>query len=100
MARPTPRAARLAPFLLGAILAAPATPATAAEVTLFLSGANPSLAWKGGVGGAFAITLFNIGGVEVEGAHQTGEVLDSGLLTLSGRVFIAPSDGPGMSEDD
>jgi opacity protein-like surface antigen len=88
---PTPR--RLAPFLLGAILAAGASPATAAELTLFVSGASPSLAWKGGVGGAFAITLFNIGGVEMEGAHQTGEVLDSGLLTVAGRIFIAPPIG-------
>lgn len=85
--------ARWAPFLLGAVVAAAAPPATAAEITLFVSGASPSLAWTGGVGGAFAITLFNIGGVEVEGAHQGGEVLDSGLLTLSGRVFIAPPIG-------
>lgn len=93
MRDPCPRSAWLAPFLLGAILAADAPRASAAELTLFVSGATPSLAWTGGVGGAFAITLFNIGGVEVEGAHQGGEVLDSGLLTLSGRVFIAPPIG-------
>ena len=29
----------------------------------------------------------------MEGAHQAGEVLDSGLVTVSGRVFIAPPFG-------
>ncbi len=93
MTSPRTTMARLAFLLFGAILAAGAPRASAAELTLFVSGASPSLAWKGGVGGAFAITLFNIGGVEVEGAHQGGEVLDSGLLTVSGRIFIAPPIG-------
>ena len=87
------RVARPTSFLFLAFLAMPALSASATEVTLFVSGASPSLAWKGGVGGSFAITLFNLGGVEVEGAHQAGEVLDSGLVTVSGRVFIAPPFG-------
>ena len=91
--RPSFRVAWPTPFLFLAFLAWPASSATAAEVTLFVSGASPGLAWKGGVGGAFAITLFNLGGVEAEGAHQAGEVLDSGLVTVSGRVFIAPAFG-------
>jgi hypothetical protein len=80
-------------FMLASAFALASSPASASEVTLFLSGAKPSLAWKQGFGGAFGITLFNVGGLEVEGAHQTGEVVDSGLLTLSGRVFIAPTFG-------
>jgi len=78
-------------LLVGFALAS--RPAAGAEATLFLSGAEPGLAWKSGIGGAFGITLFNVGGFEVEGAHQTGEVIDSGLLTLSGRAFIAPTFG-------
>jgi hypothetical protein len=80
-------------LLVAAAFGLASRPAAGAEVTLFLSGARPSLAWKTGVGGALGITLFNVGGIEVEGAHQTGEVADSGLLTLSGRAFIAPTFG-------
>ncbi|MFI5183312.1 MAG: hypothetical protein ACHQNV_02855, partial [Vicinamibacteria bacterium] len=68
-------------------------PASAAEATLFLAGAQPGLVWGTGVGGALGITLFNVAGVELEGAHQSGEVVDSGLLTVSGRVFVAPTFG-------
>ncbi len=87
------RALRPTVLLLAVAFSLAPGPTSAAEATLFLSGARPSLAWKAGVGGAFGITLFNVGGAEVEGAHQTGEVANSGLLTLSGRVFIAPTFG-------
>lgn len=80
-------------LLLLALAATSTTPAGAAEATLFLSGASPGIVWKGGVGGAFAITLFNIAGVEVEGAHQGGEIEGSGILTASGRIFVAPPIG-------
>lgn len=79
-------------FLIAAILLLP-RPASPAELTAFLSGATPGDLWGTGFGGALAITLFDIGGVEIEGAHQAGEVPDSSIFTLSGRVFLAPPTG-------
>jgi len=67
--------------------------AAAAEITAFASGANPGPFWARGFGGSLAITLFDVGGVEVEGARQGGDVPDSSMLSFSGRAFLAPPTG-------
>jgi len=70
-----------------------ARPSTALEATLFVSGASPSELWGGGVGGALSLGLFDVAAVEIEGAHQSVTGGDGGVLTLSGRAFLAPSIG-------
>jgi hypothetical protein len=79
-------------LLVGAILLWPGS-ASPAELTAFLSGATPGAFWGTGFGGSLAITLFDLGGVEIEGAHQSGEVPESSIFSLSGRVFLAPPTG-------
>jgi hypothetical protein len=79
-------------LLISCILLLP-KPAAPAELTAFISGATPGDFWGTGFGGSLAITLFDLGGLEIEGAHQGGEVPDSGILTLSGRAFLAPPTG-------
>jgi hypothetical protein len=68
-------------------------PAAAADIGVFVSGAEPGAFWGHGFGGYLGITLFNVIGLEIEGAKQNGEVPDSSMLSLSGRAFLAPSFG-------
>jgi hypothetical protein len=88
----TRNAFRVVLFALAALTLAPGT-STALEATLFVSGAAPSELWSGGVGGALSLGLFDVAGVEIEAAHQSLEGGGSGILTLSGRAFLAPSIG-------
>jgi hypothetical protein len=67
--------------------------AEAADIGVFVSGADPSAFWGHGFGGYLGISLFNVVGLEIEGAKQNGEVTDSSMLSLSGRAFLAPSFG-------
>ena len=67
--------------------------ADAADIGVFVSGADPGAFWGHGFGGYLGISLFNIVGLEIEGAKQNGEVPDSSMLSLSGRAFLAPSFG-------
>jgi hypothetical protein len=67
--------------------------ASAAELTAFIAGARPGETWGTGFGGSFAITLFDVGGVEIEAARQRGAVAEASMISLSGRVFVAPPVG-------
>jgi hypothetical protein len=86
------RSALRTSFLVAAVLLWPGS-ASPAELTAFISGASPGEFWGTGFGGSLAITLFDLGGIEIEGAHQGGEVPESSIFTLSGRVFLAPPTG-------
>jgi hypothetical protein len=88
----TRSAFRIFTFAIASVVLAPRA-STALEATLFVSGASPSELWSGGVGGALSLGLFDVAGVEVEGAHQSLEGGGAGILTLSGRAFLAPSIG-------
>jgi Outer membrane protein beta-barrel domain len=68
-------------------------PAAAAEIGVFISGAQPSSFWGTGFGGFVGISLFNVLGLELEGAWQGGEVVDSSMFSLSGRAYLAPTFG-------
>jgi len=81
-----------APICLAVAALAPST-AKAADIGVFVSGADPSAFWSHGFGGYLGITLFNVVGLEIEGAKQNGEVADSSMFSLSGRAFLAPSFG-------
>jgi len=58
-----------------------------------VAGAKPGELWGTGFGGSFAITLFDIGGLEFEAARQGGAVVESSMFSLSGRAFVAPPVG-------
>ena len=79
-------------LLVSAVLLLPKA-ASPAELTAFISGATPGDFWGTGFGGSLAITLFDLGGIEIEGARQGGEVPESSIFSLSGRVFLAPPTG-------
>jgi hypothetical protein len=66
----------------------------AAEISGMVTGAEPGALWGTGYGGALTITLFNVVHGEVEGIHQSGELLDEGSMwTLSGKAYLGPSIG-------
>jgi hypothetical protein len=65
--------------------------AHAAELSAFVSGANPSELWGNGFGGGLGITLFNIVGLEFEGAWQGGQTAASDMWSGSGRVYVGPT---------
>ena len=78
--------------LLGlALLASGARSAPAAELSAFISGANPNEVWGTGLGGGFGITLFNIVGLEFEGSWQGGQTAASEMWSGSGRVYVGPT---------
>src|SRR5262249_17799997 len=81
-----------APVCLALATLVPST-AEAADLGVFVSGADPSAFWSPGFGGHLGLTPFNIVGLEIEGAKQNGEVADSSMFSLSGRAFLAPSFG-------
>ena len=64
--------------------------ARAAEVAAFLSGAKPGELWGSGAGGTLGITLFNIVGLEFEGAWQGGQTAASDMWSASGRAYVGP----------
>ena len=78
-------------LLFLALLGTGARDARAAEVAAFLSGARPSELWGSGVGGTLGITLFNIVGLEFEGAWQGGQTAASDMWSASGRVYVGPT---------
>ncbi len=89
---------RSLPLLLLAGLALVARPASAAEITAFVSGAgapNGQDVWGGGWGGMLTISLFNIVHLEIEGAHQGGSSTrtDTSILTVAGKAYFGPSIG-------
>jgi hypothetical protein len=78
--------------LLGlALLACGARGAPAAELSGYISGANPNELWGTGLGGNFGITLFNLVGLEFEGAWQGGQTAASDMWSGSGRVYVGPT---------
>jgi hypothetical protein len=78
--------------LLGLLLfASGARPSAAAELTGYVSGANPTELWGTGYGGTFGITLFNLVGLEFEGAWQGGQTAASDMWSGSGRVYVGPT---------
>jgi hypothetical protein len=62
----------------------------AAEVAAYLAGARPSENWGSGFGGTLGITLFNLVGLEFEGAWQGGQTAASDMWSGSGRVYVGP----------
>jgi hypothetical protein len=78
--------------LLGlAVLASSARQAPAAELSAHISGAKPTELWGTGFGGSFGITLFNLVGLEFEGAWQGGQTAASDMWSGSGRVYVGPT---------
>ena len=67
-----------------------ASEARAAEIAAFLSGAEPTELWGSGVGGTIGITLFNLVGLEFEGAWQGGQTAAADMWSGSGRVYLGP----------
>jgi hypothetical protein len=68
--------------------------ASPAELTVFVSGGLPSSAeWARGYGGVFTISLLNLVHGEVEGARQGSHLDDTGLLSLSAKVYAGPTVG-------
>jgi hypothetical protein len=67
--------------------------AEAAEVTGFMSGANPDPLWGVGFGGSLGITLFNLVGLEFEGAWQGGQTAASDMWIASGKAYVGPTIG-------
>jgi Outer membrane protein beta-barrel domain len=90
LSRGRPRVFEMLLVALGLALCAPRE-APAAELSAFISGANPTEAWGSGFGGAFGITLFNIVGLEFEGAWQGGQTAASSMWSGSGRVYAGPT---------
>ncbi len=84
------RRGRTALLALG-LLALGAREGRSAELSGFLSGANPNELWGTGLGGAFGITLFNLVGLEFEGAWQGGQTASSAMWSASGRVYVGPT---------
>ena len=78
-------------FLGLALFACGARSAPGAELSAFVSGANPNELWGTGLGGAFGITLFNIVGLEFEGSWQGGQTAASEMWSGSGRVYVGPT---------
>jgi hypothetical protein len=64
--------------------------AQAAEVAAFVSGAKPGELWGSGFGGTLGITLFNLVGLEFEGAWQGGQTAAADMWSGSGRVYVGP----------
>jgi hypothetical protein len=91
-ARP-PRPARgaLVALALLALLALAPRPLRAAEASAFLSGAEPGELWGAGFGGTLGIVLFNLIGLEAEGAWQGGQTGASDMWTLTGRAYVGPT---------
>jgi hypothetical protein len=79
-------------LLAAALLLAPRA-GEAAELAVFLSGADPGPNWSGGFGASLTITLLDLVGLELEGARQGGSLTDSQMLTGSARAFLAPPIG-------
>lgn len=67
--------------------------AEAAEAMAFMSGANPDPLWGVGFGGSLGITLFNLVGLEFEGAWQGGQTAASDMWIASGKAYIGPTIG-------
>jgi hypothetical protein len=84
----------LGPLLLAALALLPSS-ASAAEITGFISGAQPSSSWGTGWGGMLTISLFTIVHLEIEGAHQSGssELTDTSMLTIAGKAYFGPPIG-------
>ena len=89
----SPRWRRLGKTVLLAfgLLACGARSTPAAELSGYLSGAKPTELWGGGAGGCFGITLFNLVGLEFEGAWQGGQTAASDMWSGSGRIYVGPT---------
>jgi hypothetical protein len=77
-------------LIVGGLVGLGARDARAAEVSAFLSGAKPYEAWGSGFGGTLGITLFNLVGLEFEGAWQGGQTAASDMWSASGRAYVGP----------
>lgn len=73
---------------------APARPARSAEISAFVSGADPSLTWSHGYGGMLTISIFNIVYGELEGGWQGSPLPETSLLTGSAKAYVGPTIGP------
>ena len=85
------RRLRRTALLAAVFLALGARDGRAAELWGFISGANPNPLWGSGAGGAFGIILFNLVGLEFEGAWQGGQTAASDMWSASGRVYVGPT---------
>ena len=71
-----------------------APPVRAIEAVIFLSGASPEIQWNHGYGATVGFGFLKLAAFEAEVARQPGAVLDSGMISLTGAAFFAPSFGP------
>jgi hypothetical protein len=67
--------------------------AAAAEISAFVSKGRPGEAWSGGWGGMLTITFFDVVHGEIEGAYQGSSLVDTHLLTASGKAYVGPTLG-------
>lgn len=79
--------------LLALLLAGLAPPARALEAVVFLSGASPEIVWSRGYGATVGFGFLKLAAFEAEVARQPGAVLDSGMTSMTGAAFFAPSFG-------
>ena len=78
---------------LAAFAALPASSASAAELTAFMTGGKPGETWNTGYGGMLTITLFNFVGGEIEGAWQSSALPDTSVTSLAAKAYLGPSIG-------
>jgi len=78
-------------FLLGGLAA---RPATAGDVTAFVTFPSPTDEWSRGYGAALATTWFQAISLEGEAARMPGELGDSNMTSFTGSVLLAPPLGP------
>lgn len=92
--RPCGRKARLAGAIALALVGlAFARPAAPAELTAFVSGASPGAIWGHGYGGMLTISFFDLVHGEIEGAYQGSDLIETRLLTASGKAYLGPTFG-------
>jgi hypothetical protein len=78
--------------LLGASVA-PARPAAAGDVIVFVALPYPTDTWDRGWGAAISSTWFRILNFEGEGARLPGDTADASMTSFMGSALVAPSVG-------
>jgi hypothetical protein len=89
------RSARLLVLALGiGLWALAARPASAGDVTAFVTFPSPSDQWDRGYGAALTSTWFQAINLEGEAARIPGELGDSNMTSFTGSALLAPPLGP------
>lgn len=76
-----------------ALLAGPAGPAEAGDVTAFMAFPSPADQWERGYGAALSSTWFNMLSFEGEAARIPGETTDAGMSSFTASALLAPPVG-------